>query len=260
MTSLALTWSAARAIAWRHLYKWITRPANFLPPFLVPLLFFTSFAGGLSAVGNVKGFDYAPGDTTWIFMFSLLQTCMFGGMATGFTIAGDFESGFARRLMLSTNTRLAILLGYLLSTFLRAIFMSLVVTAVALVVGLELPSDPAYLLATYLLALCMSFVGTLWSSGVMFRGRSAQLAPAMQMPMFLAIFLAPVYVPIDLLDGWIRHVAAWNPVTYVMEAGRDLLASSTTHLGDAILSIVILLTLASIWGIGGVRSAERAGG
>src|SRR5690606_9553804 len=92
---------AARAIAQRHLYKWISVPANFMPTFLFPLVFFTGFAGALGRIGEVPGFDYEAGYTSWIFVFSLLQTCLFGGLATGFTIAGDFQSGFARRLMLA---------------------------------------------------------------------------------------------------------------------------------------------------------------
>jgi ABC-2 type transport system permease protein len=38
------------------------------------------------------------------------------------------------------------------------------------------------------------------------------------------LFLAPVYVPIGLLQGWIHAVARYNPVTVTLEAGRGLLA------------------------------------
>ncbi|RYZ58161.1 MAG: hypothetical protein EOP08_16520, partial [Proteobacteria bacterium] len=124
--------AAARAVAWRHLYKWITVPANFLPTFMFPLVFFTGFAGALGRVGDIPNFDYPANYTSWIFVFSLLQTCLFGGLATGFTIAGDFQSGFARRLMLAVADRRSILAGYVLSTFVRAAIMSAIVTGVAL--------------------------------------------------------------------------------------------------------------------------------
>ena len=104
------TLQAARAIAWRHLYKWISVPANFMPTFIFPLIFFTGFAGALGRIGEVPGFDYPANYTSWIFVFSLMQTCLFGGLATGFTIAGDFQSGFARRMMLAVADRRAILL------------------------------------------------------------------------------------------------------------------------------------------------------
>jgi ABC-2 type transport system permease protein len=36
-------------------------------------------------------------------------------------------------------------------------------------------------------------------------------------------FLAPTFVPLELLDGWLRIAAALNPITYVLEAMRALL-------------------------------------
>lgn len=254
------TVSAARAIAWRHLYKWISVPANFMPTFIFPLIFFTGFAGALGRIGEVPGFDYAANFTSWIFVFSLLQTCLFGGLATGFTIAADFQNGFSRRLMLSVADRRAILYGYLLSTFVRAAIMSAVVTAVAFVAGLEVLGTLGELVGMYLLALALSIIGTLWAAGVMFRARDPQLGPAMQIPMFIAIFIAPVYVPLDLLDGWLHAAAQFNPITYIMGAGRGLLAGEPDGTLLAVAAVLGLFVVLFVWALTGVRSAERAGG
>ena len=252
--------TASRAIAWRHLYKWISVPANFMPTFIFPLIFFTGFAGALGRIGDVPGFDYPGNYTSWIFVFSLLQTCLFGGLATGFTIAADFQSGFARRLMLAVPDRRAILLGYVISTFTRAALMSGVVTIAALLVGMEVLGSPAQVAAMYLMALSLSIVGTLGAAGVMFRARDPGLDPAMQIPMFVAIFLAPVYVPLDELPGWLHDVATVNPITYVMQADRELLAGQDADITLALLAIAGLLVLLVAWALTGVRSAERAGG
>ena len=52
------------------------------------------------------------------------------------------------------------------------------------------------------------------------RFRSVQAGPLMQMPIFMVLFLSPVYVPLALLTGWIHAVARLNPITYVVGAGR----------------------------------------
>ena len=44
----------------------------------------------------------------------------------------------------------------------------------------------------------------------------------MQTPVFMIIFLAPVYVPIDLLHGWVESAAHVNPITPIVEAAREL--------------------------------------
>jgi ABC-2 type transport system permease protein len=254
------TFTAARAIAWRHLYKWISVPANFMPTFIFPLIFFAGFAGALGRIGEVPGFDYASNFTSWIFVFSLLQTCLFGGLATGFTIAADFQNGFSRRLMLSVANRRAILYGYVLSTFVRAAIMSGIVTAVAFVAGMEMLGSIGEIVVMYSFALSLSVIGTLWAAGVMFRARDPQMGPAMQIPMFVAIFLAPVYVPLDLLEGWLHAVAQVNPITYIMGAGRSLLVGDPDGTLVALVSIVVLGGLLAVWAVTGVRSAERAGG
>ena len=82
------------------LHNVFTNPSLLIPSLLFPLFFFTAFAGGLSRIDQVPGFDYPPGYTAFQFVFVLLQSAAFGGVFTGFGIARDFESGFARRLLL----------------------------------------------------------------------------------------------------------------------------------------------------------------
>ena len=57
------------------------------------------------------------------------------------------------------------------------------------------------LLGLYALALLLNLAGALWAAGVAMRLRTQQAAPVMQMPVFLLLFFAPVYVPLGLLAG-----------------------------------------------------------
>ena len=63
-----------------------------IPSLIFPLFFFVAFAGGLSQVNNVPGFDFPLGYTAFQFVFVLLQSAAFGGVFTGFGIARDFET------------------------------------------------------------------------------------------------------------------------------------------------------------------------
>jgi hypothetical protein len=53
----------------------------------------------------------------------------------------------------------------------------------------------------------------------------------MQTPVFLLLFLAPVYVPLGLLKGWIHAVASINPATAFLDAGRGLISGVHNHTG-----------------------------
>ena len=93
--------SVALAVAWRSVHNFRANPSLFLPALIFPLFFFTAFAGGLSTISNVPGFDFPTGYTAFQFVFVLIQSAAFGGVFTGFGIARDFETGFGDRLMLA---------------------------------------------------------------------------------------------------------------------------------------------------------------
>jgi ABC-2 type transport system permease protein len=249
----------AQGVAWRTIKNVVTTPSILLPSLLFPLFMFTAFAGGLSQVQELPGFDFEDGYTAFQFVFVLLQSAAFGGVFTGFGMARDFEGGFARLLLLASPRRSGIVLGYALAAFLRWAIVALAVTAVALVAGMEVSGDPVELVGMYSLALLVNVCGFMWSAGIAMRFRSIQAGPLMQMPVFLLLFFAPVYVPLDLLTGAMHAVAVLNPITYVLEAGRSLISGQPEEIALAFLLAAALAGALSLWAFRGLRRAEAAG-
>ena len=251
--------TVALAVAWRVLHNVFTTPTLLIPSLLFPLFFFTAFAGGLSRVSEVPGFDYEPGYTAFQFVFVLLQSAAFGGVFTGFGIARDFESGFARRLLLAAPRRGGIVLGYAMAAVVRWLVTASVLTVVALFAGVKVHGGAVDLFGLYGLALLVNLTASLWAVGVALRVRTIQGGPAMQVPVFLTLFLAPVYVPLDLLSGWIHGVASLNPATALLEAGRDLIAGEPAGVGVAFAIVAGLIAVFGLWAARSMRSAEAAG-
>ncbi len=251
---------SAGILAWRNAHNFFTNPALLLPAVLFPLFFFTAFAGGLSSVQHVPGFDYPNGYTTFQFGFVLVQAAAFGGVFAGFSIARDFESGFSRRVMLATPHRSSMILGYSVAAMVRAVVVVSLLFVVGLATGMNVSSDPVEIALLVLLAMAMNLLAVLFASGVAFRFRTIQAGPLMQTPMFMALFLTPVYVPYELLAGWVKTVAGVNPLTKVVEASRGLLAGLTDEVAIAFgLCAVVGLALFG-WSLSGLRNAERSGG
>jgi ABC-2 type transport system permease protein len=250
-------WSVAGAVGWRNAHNFFSNPAMIIPAILFPLFFFTAFAGGLSRVDSVPGFDYASGYTTFVYGFVLLQASTFGGIFTGFSVARDFESGFSRRLMLAAPRRGGIVAGYWLAALVRAIFTVTLITCVALVAGLAIDGNLVDLAGLYTLAVVVNAAAMLFGTGVAMRLRTMQAGPAIQMPAFLLLFLAPVWVPYDLLTGWVQAAASVNPVTLVLESGRGFLAGDPTEVLPAFAVALVLAGVTVLWARGGLRSAER---
>jgi ABC-2 type transport system permease protein len=247
------------AVAWRTIHNFTTNPAFFFPSIIFPLFFFTAFAGGLSNVGNVPGFDFPAGYTAFQFVFVLLQAAAFGGVFTGFGIAADFEKGFARRLLLGAPNRLGILAGYAVAALTRALIVGALLFAVALLTGMRVTGDGVDLFGLIVLALLVNAAATLFAAGVAFRTRTIQAGPAMQMPVFIVLFLAPVFVPLDLVGGWVHTVAQVNPITAIVEGGRDLISGQSFPARVAFGLALALPIAFSFWAVRGLRRAEAAG-
>jgi ABC-2 type transport system permease protein len=251
-------WRVALTIAWRSLHTYVRRPDLFVPSLVFPLVFLASFAGGLTALGSVPGFHFPAGYTAFQFVFVLCQSSMFAGLFTGFSLAFDFESGFARRLMLAAEDRRGIALGYALVALSRSVITLALITGVALATGMRITGNGIDLFGLYGLAALLVLIGYVWAAGVAFRFRSIQAGPLMQTPVFLIIFLAPVYVPLSLLQGWIHSVASINPATAFLEAGRGLISGVHSHTGLAFACAAGLILLFSVWMLSGLRSAETS--
>jgi ABC-2 type transport system permease protein len=251
--------SVARAVAWRQIHNFLFNPAFFVPALIFPLFFFAAFAGGLSAVSRVPNFDFPSGYTAFQFVFVLLQSAAFGGVFTGFAVARDYETGFAQRFMLNAPRRSAIIVGYSLAALARALVTWAILIVVAAVAGMQVGGGGVDLFGLFGLAVLLNIAASLWAVGVAMRIRSIQGGPAMQIPVFLLLFLAPVYVPLPLLSGWIHSVASVNPLTALLEAGRGFISGEPTTVAVAFAAVVGLALLFVLWARGGLRSAEEAG-
>ena len=247
------------AVAWRQIHNFTTNPAFLLPSIIFPLFFFTAFAGGLSRVADVPGFDFPAGYTAFQFVFVLLQASAFGGVFTGFSIASDFERGFARRLLLGSPNRLGILAGYGLAALIRALIVGTLLFGVALATGMQITGGGVDLFGLIVLAALVNVTALLFAAGVAFRTRTIQAGPAMQMPVFIVLFLAPVYVPLDLLSGWVHAVAQINPFTALVEGGRDLISGQEFPALLAYGIAAAMMVAFAVWGVRGLRRAEAAG-
>jgi ABC-2 type transport system permease protein len=249
----------ARGVAWRSIHNTFANPAIILPSIIFPLFFFAAFAGGLSSISRVPNFNYKPGYTAFQYAFVLLQSSAFGGVFTGFAVARDFDSGFARRLLLSAPRRSGIIAGYAIGALVRWLVTGTVVTVAALIAGMNIEGGGVELVGLLGLGVLVNITAALWACGVAMFLRTEQAGALIQMPVFIVLFLAPVFVPLTLLTGWIHAVARYNPATAALEAARGFIAGSPVKVALAFAVLAAAIALMSAFARRGLASAERAG-
>lgn len=215
--------------------------------------------GGLSRIETLPGFNFPSHYPAFQFVFVLLQSAAAGGAITGIAIAIDFQTGFSRRILLGARSRSGILAGYALAGLHRTLLIWVLLMAVGLIAGMQIDGSAADMFGLFSLAAVVNLASTMWAAGLAMRIRSLQAGPLMQMPILIIFFVAPVFVPVNLLTGWIHTVAKVNPVTALLEAGRGLISGRpelvALAFGIAVASAIGL----ALWARGGLRRAETAG-
>ena len=250
--------SVAHYVAWRNLKLLLRSPSLLAPALLLPLFFLIAFAGALSSLTALPGFgstDY----TSFQYVFALLQSAAFTGAMGGFALAEDFETGFMDRILTTATVHSSIVAGYVLAMIVRGIIAAAVLTPVAFAFGMKIEGSAIDILGLAGLALLVNVVSTLWATGVAMHVRSLKAAPGMFLPIFLLFVLAPVFVPLAELTGWLHSVAVVNPFTRLLEAGRGFVSGDPTDVAWAYGVLAVLTVLTLLYALHGVRSAATAG-
>jgi ABC-2 type transport system permease protein len=255
MTALEVV-AVGLSSARRQVLRTAKTPYLLLPVIAFPLLIFGAFVGGASAVSNTPGFGYYN-YTAFVFVYVLLLGSAMSGSQTGLAAAQDFESGFARRMMLSTPRRLGLLIGYAISGLVQQTAIAAIIFVIALAVGMPIDGNGLEVVGLFVLAALFNLAATLWASGLAFRARSTQAGALMTLPIVLPMFFSPSLVPRGLLTDWLHTVADWNPVTPLLEAGRGFLAGHPVSVAIAFGIAGGLVALTALWATTGLRSAEQ---
>jgi ABC-2 type transport system permease protein len=122
-------------------------------------------------------------------------------------------------------------LGRLFGTLTLALLQSSLFLLVALVFGAHYPGGVPGALATVALA-GLTAVGTGGiSAAIALRTGSLSLLQSLFPFMFVLLFTAPAFFPRELLAPVLEDVSVFNPLTYVVEGVRGLLAGDA-ELGD----------------------------
>jgi ABC-2 type transport system permease protein len=142
----------------------------------------------------------------------------------------------------------------------RFLFNALVVAVAGLIAGMNIDGTVGQLVALLSLCVLVNLAATLFATGIALRTRTVQAGPLMQIPIFLIIFMAPVYVPYDLLTGWVSTAASLNPATAILQAGRGFISGAPETTGLAFACAAALIALMVVYALRGLRKAEAGGG
>ncbi len=214
---------AVTALTWRTLVNNFRVPAAVLPGIIISLFFLIIYEASLGGASNFLPGLAGKSYLGFILPLSVISSALSGASLAGESIVRDIESGYFDKLMLTPVNRAALVLGPMIAGAMLLGLQTLVVIGTGLVLGLN-PATGALGLAAlvgYALLLGMAFSG--FTVGIaLFTGSGAATQGASFL-FFPLSFLTATFVPLELLNGWIRTAAEWNPITYILGATRSLM-------------------------------------
>jgi ABC-2 type transport system permease protein len=225
-------------VAGRALRAVPREPEAVIPPIFIALFFFVVNLGTLQGLTerNIAGFDFKA------FMMATAVLLGVTGVSRAPALVLDVQNGYFDRLLLTPIRRLAILLGHMVADVAVALALTVPIVGLGLVLGARFESGPLGVLAFMLL-------GALWSLAYAGFGYAIALKtgnPAAVNSSFLLffpfLFMTSSYVPRSELSGWLDTVAAWNPVTYLLDGLRSLTMQGWAwdELGQALVAIAVV--------------------
>jgi len=187
-----------------------------------PTLWLLVFGEVFNAIRGLApgGFSYmqyiAPG--------VLAQSVLFVAIFYGITIVWERDIGLLTKLLSTPSSRTSIVVGKALAAGVRGIFMGAMLFALAVIIGVNLRFDPLDVTGVFvvvvLFAMCFSCLSMTLASFLKTRDRMMGIGQVITMPLF---FASNAIYPLSMMPGWLQSIAAYNPLSYVVDAIRSML-------------------------------------
>jgi len=218
------TWLTLQYEAGQLVHDPVAVAATLLNP-VTYLVFFTPFLKSVMGVSTYGGaFQiYVP------LLFCSMG--LFGGLFAGFTLLAAIRQGVIARFRVTPLSRVGLLLGRELVFFLLIGFQAVVITVVAVILGLRVP--PAnFLLALIVLAMMLLLgVSISFALAISVPNETllGNLINGVAQPLAL---LAGVLIPLSVAPLWVRRVALWNPFAWGANSMRAIFDG---HIGASVV-------------------------
>jgi len=221
-------WRGTWVVAYRELLRFVSERSRLFSSFFQPIVFLVIFGAGF---GNVIG-SLAPGVGFVQFMYPgiIAMGVLTSSLFAGVSVVWDREFGFLREVLVAPLARTGIVLGKALGAAVVALLQVVLLLPISPIVGvvLDLGSVLQLIPVVIILSISLSGLGILIASFM----RSQQgFQLLIQVLIFPLIFLAGVFFPVDQAPTWLQVMSKLNPMTYGVDAIRQIMLGSAATSG-----------------------------
>lgn len=211
-------------MAYRNLLKTFHNPDHFMDALIQPIMFMILFGylfGGAIA-GGVQA--YLPIIVPGI----LIQTILSAASGSGTQIKEDMETGVFDRFKSLPIAHIAPLAGQLLADILRLTIATTASLTTGYLMGWRPTVNFGWIIVVALISIFTGWaISWIYALIGLLAKRATMVESISLMTMLLLSFLSNAFVPINTLPKILQIIAKLNPMTYVIDAIRQILATGS---------------------------------
>lgn len=231
-------WADVATVARRAVRSLPREPEFLAPALIIPTFFYAINIGALQDVAEQQpGLDFKAFQLPVAIVFAVT------GVSRANLLVTDIQSGYLDKLLVTPVRRSALLLGMMVADFVLVLCLSSLVVVLGFVVGVRFDSGAIGVLAFLLLSSAWGLAFTGFPYTVALRTGNPAAVNSAFLIFFPFAFLTTSFLPMEALTSWLRALATWNPVTYLLAGLRSLVS-------DGWVPDDLVRALASVGGIG----------
>ncbi len=234
--------TASLLLTQRGVSKLLKNPSAPLMGFGMSLFFLLVYNAGIGGIGSMDAFG-SGGYLSFVFPITIISLAMGSSAGAGQTLNADMQSGYFKRLYLSPAPRWILVIAPMLADTISSMVFTILLIAIGAAFGIGFQFGLISVAGVLMLSFLWSLTLCGFSAGVMLRTGQHQSAAIITNAVFPLLFLSTTFLPRELISAnWLLTVSWGNPVTYILEGNRYLLAGTSSAIYFYIALMIFTLT------------------
>jgi ABC-2 type transport system permease protein len=184
----------------------------------------------------------------------IAQSALFISIFYGIQIIWDRDAGILAKLMVTPAPASALITGKAFAAGVRSVAQVIGVILLAYLIGVQMTVNPLRIVAAIVVVVLgsafFSCLSMTLAGLVRNRDRLMGIGQAITMPLF---FASNALYPVDVMPQWVRWLSKANPLSYEVDALRELLVGVPSN----VLVDVGVLVVAAVLGIAAASALLR---
>lgn len=236
-------------ITGRNLIRLKRNPIVIVAIAIFPMVFLLGFWIIGQKLFAEQGIDYLP----YLLPIVNLQALYFAGLGSAIMLAKDIETGMMQRCRAMPISRVAVVAGLVLAYTVRGLLATMVLMAIATLLGFRFNGGPIAALGYLILVLTFTATCITGYSILALKLRNPTLVDAVAIiPYTPLLLMSNGFSPTENFPAWLQPVVRYQPVSVTCDALRALVSGSEGSLvlfGASLLWLGGLLIVLGIWSV-----------